>query len=356
MILSSFSYKTTGWELTEMNALKLTNLLVGKNASGKTRTIRALQNVTNFLQMKSIFWSETSFKTKMTFIDSLIEGWKMFYSFEISNGKVTAEQMTVNGNVLIKRDAVRTMFLGETINPPTDKLVVQVRRDRDAYPDVEALMEWAEGVITVSCSNINPYTVNLGNAINSINPLPFSALVDALTKDEKKKAIENARRLGYEVVDMTSVKAPGEMKFVAVNERYLKDSLLDFQLSSGMMRVLYIVCFLEYVKRIDRHSLLLIDDLGEGLDYNRAALLGKKVFETCENEHMQMIASSNDSFMMDVVDISKWQIVRRNNSKLSVLNQTNTPMLFEQFRMTGLSNFDLFSSDFIDNFLARSSE
>ena len=76
----------------------------------------------------------------------------------------------------------------------------------------------------------------------------------------------------------------------------------------------------------------------------------------CEKEKVQLIASSNDSFLMDVVDISKWQIVRRKNSKLTVLNQTNTPELFKRFRMTGLSNFDLFSSDFIDNFLSHSAE
>ena len=131
---------------------------------------------------------------------------------------------------------------------------------------------------------------------------------------------------------------------------------MDFQLSNGMMRVLYILCFLEYVKHGIKHSLLLIDDLGEGLDYNRATLLGKKVFDSCDGEHLQMIASSNDPFMMDVVDISKWQIMRKKNSKLFALNQTNSHELFDKFRMTGLSNFDLFSSDFIDNFLARSAE
>ena len=54
IILSSFGYKASGWELTEMSALKQTNLLVGKNASGKTRTVRALQNVAGFLCMKSV--------------------------------------------------------------------------------------------------------------------------------------------------------------------------------------------------------------------------------------------------------------------------------------------------------------
>ena len=356
MILSSFSYKTNGWELTELNAIKATNLLVGKNASGKTRTIRALQNVTNFLQMKPIVFEGAEFKTKLTFEDAQNPGWKMVYAFEIAKGKVVSEQLTVNGKSQIKRSAEKTVFMDKLINPPSEKLVAQVRRDRAAYPEVEELMKWAEGVIAVSCSNINPFTMILGSATNIVNPLPFSTMVHALTKEGKKSVLETAKRLGYEILDMTTLKSNGEMKFVAINEKYIKNNIMDFQLSSGMMRVLYILCFLEYMKHEEKHSLLLIDDLGEGLDYNRVTLLGKRVFEACENEHIQLMASSNDSFLMDVVDISKWQILRRKNSKLQALNQTNTPKLFDSFRMTGLSNFDLFASDFVDTFLKQSAE
>ena len=356
MNLSSFSYKAPGWELVEMNALNTTNLLVGKNASGKTRTIRALQNVTNMLQMKPIVLGESDFKTKLTFCDPEVSGWKMSYSFESSNGQVKAEQLIVNSKTVVKRDRGKAVFMGESINPPSGKLVVQVRRDREAYPEVEMLMEWAEGVIGIFCSNINPFTIILNGTPNIINPLPFSTIVDSLTKEDKKSVIADAKRLGYDIQDLNPVKANSEMKLVAVKEKYVKDEILDFQLSSGMMRVLYLLCFLAYIKHTEKHSLLLIDDLGEGLDYSKATLLGKDVFEACEREGLQMIASSNDSFMMDVVDISKWQILRRKNSKLAVLNKTNTPALFEEFRLTGLSNFDLFSSDFIDSFLKEHAE
>ncbi len=97
--------------------------------------------------------------------------------------------------------------------------------------------------------------------------------------------------------------------------------------------------------------MILVDDLGEGLDYKRATLLGKIIFDSCRTNKVQLIASSNDSFLMDVIDLSMWQILRRHKSRVSTINNTNTPELFDEFSMTGLSNFDLFSSDFIDNFL-----
>lgn len=354
MRLTSFSYKTSGWELTEMSPLDTTNLLVGKNASGKTRIIMALQNVTNFMQMKPAVFVDKEFKVKMTFDDVLNEGWKMTYSFDITKDCVVSESLTVNGKSLIRRSADKAIFYKDSVNPPLDKLLVQIRRDKTAYPQVEALMEWVEGVISVSCSNINNFTLILGGTSLFVNPLPFSTLVDALGKEGKKYVLENARALGYDILDIYTVKASGEMTFVMIRERYSKQVIADFQLSNGMIRVLYILCFLVYIRHNRKHSLLLIDDLGEGLDYNRATLLGNIVFDSCEKENLQLIASSNDSFMMDVVDIRKWQILRRKNSKLNVLNHINASELFNSFLLTGLSNFDLFASDYIDSYLAHS--
>lgn len=350
MFLSSFSYKASGWELKEISALKQTNLLVGKNASGKTRTIRAIQSVTAFMCMKSTVFADRSFKTKLTFINSDDQNWTLTYSFEIQDGNVVQEDLKVCGIPYIKRDITNTLFNGETIKPPKEKLATQVRRDQDAYPEIEMLMMWAEGTVVISCSVFNLFTMFLGSN-GFVNPILFSDLVNSLDKADKMKVIKNARQLGYDITSIDTVQASGETNLVAVRERYIHYNLLDFQLSSGMLRLLYILCFLEYIKHMDYPSMLLIDDLGEGLDYSRATQLGCKVFEACEKEKVQLIASSNDSFLMDVVDLSKWQIVKRQNSKLLVLNQTNQPSLFDSFRLTGLSNFDLFSSDFIDNYL-----
>ena len=123
------------------------------------------------------------------------------------------------------------------------------------------------------------------------------------------------------------------------------------ELSSGMLRVLYLLCFLKFIKHDNRLSLLLIDDLGEGLDYGRATTLGKMVFENCESDGLQLVAGSNDAFLMEVVDLSKWQVLLRKNSQVIALNPSNSHDLFQQFRLTGLSNFDFFSSNIIDNFM-----
>ena len=110
---------------------------------------------------------------------------------------------------------------------------------------------------------------------------------------------------------------------------------------------------MQYIKKGNQLSLLLLDDVGEGLDYSRSIHFGKMIFDTCDASKLQLIASSNDAFLMDVVDISHWQVLRRKASKVSVINQSNNTKLFNEFRLTGLSNFDLFSSDFRAYCLSR---
>lgn len=355
MLLSSFSYNGYGWSLKEMGNIGQANLLVGKNASGKTRTLKALQRVVSILLMKPVEGDDRLVGATLTFRNSDDESWTMTYSFEMVKARVEKEELTVCGRTLIERDRMKAELKGETVTPPNDRLLVLVRRDREAYPEIETLMEWAEGVTVVSCSDLNSGT-SLRGLSNYVGPMPFGDLVKALSDDAKKIVMTEARKLGYRVSSLNTIHANSELNLVAVKEENVPEMLVDFQLSNGMLRVLYILCFLEYVKTRAGQRTLLIDDLGEGLDYNRATLLGRKVFEICEQEGVQLIASSNDSFMMDVVDISMWQIVRREDKTLKVMNQTTEPELFKRFRMTGLSNFDLFSSDFIDNFLARGKE
>lgn len=42
MLLSSFSYKESKWELTNLTLASSSCLIVGRNSTGKTRTIHAL--------------------------------------------------------------------------------------------------------------------------------------------------------------------------------------------------------------------------------------------------------------------------------------------------------------------------
>lgn len=350
MLLSAFSYKEANWELVGLKPLNPVNLVVGRNSTGKTRTIHAIQNVASFLQMKQIILGGRDFSAEMSFLDKNDAEWSMFYSFKVKDGVVEKESLSVCGRTLIKRTKSMSSYEGQAINPPAEKLIVQIRRDKNSFPDIEKLMVWAEGIVSVSCSDINPFTTIIPSKIFA--PIPFYEIVDKLSETDKKNVLKRAKEVGYNLTSIQTIKVSTDMKLVQVKEKGISEQLVDVQLSSGMLRTVYILAFLEYIKHSDRISMMLIDDLGEGLDYGRSINLGKMVFEDCKKNGLQLIASSNDAFLMDVVDINNWHVLRRKVSKVSTINHSNSSELFRKFRMTGLSNFDLFSSDFIESYIA----
>lgn len=351
MKLNSFSYKEPGWQLVELAPLNSANLLVAKNATGKSRSVRAIQNVTSFLQMKETVMGARTFESELIFHSKDSKEWELKYMFKINNGVVEKEILTIGGKELIKRTKTSARYQGTKINPPSEKLVVQIRRDNTLYPEIEKLMLWAEGVMYVYCSDINPYTI-LGMG-KLLNPYSFSDLVDSLSEKELKIVLKTAQSLGYNITRLTTVEAVKGIRLVKVQERSVTNEMIDMQLSNGMLRTLYLLCFASVIKHNNKLSMLLIDDLGEGLDYRRSVDLGKIIFKDCDDNGVQLLVSSNDAFLMDVVDIKYWQVLRRNNSKVTAINPKTHPDLFKEFRLTGLSNFDLFSSDFIDNYLNR---
>lgn len=345
MILSSFSFSTDDWSLRGLDHLGPVNLLVGQNASGKTRTLRSLDSVASFIKgVTKIMLLPESFSASLVFSEPEIDGWQMSYQFNFRAGNIEKEILTVNGETVIHRLNNKATLKGEDIQPPLNKLVIQIRRDRLLYPENELIINWAENVTSLSFSNINNRAIP--SWADFIIPYKFSDLVAEMSEQDIKAVVEEAKNLGYDIEELKAVEIHPNASLVSLKESFGKP-IIEFELSNGMLRVLYLLCFLQHFKSTRFPSILLIDDMGEGLDYMRATSLGEKVFADCQNQGIQLFASSNDPFMMDVVDLDHWQLICRSRNDIEVLNKDNTPKLFNEFRQTGLSNFDLLASDFI---------
>ena len=120
-------------------------------------------------------------------------------------------------------------------------------------------------------------------------------------------------------------------------------------MSAGMFRVLSLLIQIKVAKLIMSPSLIMIDDIGEGLDYSRSTQLIKLLMEETKNSPVQLIMSTNDRFIMNIVPIEFWALIKRTGSTCKVFNHINSKQIFEDFKFTGLSNFDFFSRDFLDH-------
>lgn len=348
MKLESFGYCDSTWE-TDGIDLFSSNLLVGKNAVGKSKTIQSLS------VLSGLFSQRISLKSNMPvsgFVRFTNDGTNLDYRFNWDGHKVAFEELVFHSKqnkiVVIERTESSAKLKDESINPPQDKLILNVRRDVIFFPEIEEIVSWAER-LEAFC--FNEFDIdgdaklysrfirggeNLYDMVMSL--MPF--------KGAMEKIVNMASYMGYHIEKIEPMKF-GEFKKVAFYEKGIDRVLFDKNLSKGMFRTLYLLIYLEYISNLGCPATLLIDDLCEGLDYDRSTKLGKYVFDYCSENDIQLIATSNDSFLMDVVDLNYWSILQREGSKVSAINHKNHPEIFEDFSFTGLSNFDLLSSDFI---------
>lgn len=354
MKLTVFKFSEPGWHL-DFSQFSDQILLVGQNAAGKSKTIASLSKVAALISQKGTFSPSISIDVLLGFEDKADF---LSYYFRCENGIIKKEELIFaaqydfdNGVKIIRRDESVCTLNGEQVNPPQDRLVVNVRRDTQIYPELEMLQTWADNVIGFSFNETDMYgDGKTGSWFNGYNH-PLTAIIADMDDlvDAKTEFLSQMKQIGYEISEIKALDFGSEKK-VYVKEVGVKKPIFDITMSKGMFRALYVVAYLLYFKRnkVGQPAMLLIDDLCEGLDYDRSTRLGKLCFSMCEQLGIQLMASSNDSFLMDVVDLKYWNILRRNSGTVEVINQNSHPEIFDRFEMTGLSNFDLFSSDFIE--------
>ena len=62
----------------------------------------------------------------------------------------------------------------------------------------------------------------------------------------------------------------------------------------------------------------------------------------------QLIMSSNDRFVMNKAPLEEWCVLQRRGNRVRVRNYENSREAFEEFKFTGLGNFDFFATDFLE--------
>lgn len=347
MKVTSFGLMNGGWG-TERIDMFSQNLLVGKNAVGKSTIIRSLSQIASIISQRKPLEDNSHFSGLVAIEE---DDYTAIYKFTWTKPKVQDEYLVVfqNGEkkVLIERTLDEAKLEGVIVNPPQDKLLLNLKRDTVLYPQIETVISWAENVDAFS---FNEFDIDgderlYSRFINGGNNL--FTMVKELSQESIGNVINAAGSLQYYIDKIEPVEL-GDIQKVLFIEKDVNIPLFDFNLSKGMFRTLYLLIYLEYIAQSGKPATLLIDDLCEGLDYDRSTKLGKYVFDFCSANNIQLMATSNDSFLMDVVNLNYWSILQRKGSKVSAINHENRPELFDDFSFTGLSNFDLLSSDFIE--------
>lgn len=357
------------WQLDEFE-LGSINLIVGKNATGKSRTLNVIKGFAGIVLNPRITY--LSGKYEVTFKKK--DGEQFFYCIEFKNSEILKEQLTINHKVYVSREnegkgTIRNANDEEVqFKIPLNEPII-CRRDEMQYPYLEELFDWAsntrhfrfnkeEGRLTLLINkDFDQKTLDQFEKETDKVVFIFNLGINKYGEKFKKSVIRDFKEIGYNISDIrideiVSVKVQsaggGSIKGLITQEDDLKCVTDQYAMSDGMFRALSVVIHLNYYVFDKLDGLVLIDDIGEGLDFERAGRLIGLLINKSENKNIQLIMSTNDKFVMNKVDLKYWQIAKRDGKIVSYYNEKNSTEVFEEFKYMGLNNFDFFEMDFID--------
>ena len=150
--------------------------------------------------------------------------------------------------------------------------------------------------------------------------------------------------------DILSANSPNNLPqflYLYIKEEDLKSVTEQSEMSQGMFRALSLFIQINYSLLAIQPSCIIIDDIGEGLDYQRSSSLIKILIEKAKTGLVQLIMTTNDQFIMNGVPIEYWSVIERNPGSVKLHNIYNSRDKIEEFKFIGLNNFDLFTSEFL---------
>jgi AAA15 family ATPase/GTPase len=364
MILKALKYKSQNWSIVsgsenkEVVAFENINLFVGRNASGKTRLIESLRWISDLLDAESNIedvavistYFEVVFKDKQNIITYTL-------NFD-EQASITDENLSINSDVKLQRREKILFYEGLGQNLPfeiNERFLAISRRDNVQQPFFEILHNWGKNLAHYSFGGNmgkgqykmsdweNTDKINLKN-FNKVNVI-FNKGTGQVGGEFIRNIINDMKYIDYNL-DIILLDTASKYLFLKVKESDLDTFTYFEQMSQGMARAFSLIVQLNYSLMAKIPSCILIDDIGEGLDYDRSKKLIELIIEKAEGSNIQVFMTTNDRFVMNSVPLKYWSVIHREGNKSVFYNYQNSKQTFDDFALTGFNNFDFFATEF----------
>jgi len=370
------------WRVEECR-LSQTNLIVGKNASGKSRILKAIYLLSQLLSGDDIQARNDEWHL---FFDIDQPEHKTEYLLKIDRGLVVQEKLIIYGESdrpILERDesGEGTIFakeINQVIRFQTDKTEIAVvkRRDSIQHPFLEILYQWSNSLrfyefgTQLGKNFMSLMSYPTGELSTNKTQLKNSTYVVSIFQTGKQEIgdnfiqaiISDMRKIGYQLSKI-GTKIPstinpdiyadnfdnfdGLPEFIYVKEEDLNYVTEQSEISQGMFRALSLLIQINYSLLASKPSCIVIDDIGEGLDYQRSSAMIKILIEKAKIGLFQLVMTTNDEFIMNGVPIEYWSVIERSPGRARLHNIYNSRDKIEDFKFIGLNNFDLFTSELL---------
>ncbi|HQR99810.1 MULTISPECIES: hypothetical protein [unclassified Polaromonas] len=374
MKLKSIEYSERNGEAQEWSLERLLlgqkTLLVGKNASGKSRTLNVINGLARHLSGLQPPSVSGTYNCEFEHEEKIYT-----YHCVCASGEVMAEALVIDGKVSLERGPggvgkiwAEKIDKGSYIDfqtPPSEFAAV-TRRDSIQHSFLEPLYQWAAALRHFQFgSNLGKdlFAVFAANGAE-INERDQKAVVGLFRNGKRdfgdrftSALIQDMKEVGY-YLDSIDIGAPvsvvlpptpnGEIHGLLLKEKDLEGFTDQIGMSQGMYRVLSLLINVDYFQLKGKGSCILVDDIGEGLDFERSCRLISLLRKKAEEFKLQIVISTNDRFVMNEVPLEEWAVAQRKGNRVSFKNIENSRQIFENFKFTGLSNFSFLELDVIN--------
>lgn len=368
---TQFEGKPEEWSITDFSFGNI-NLIVGTNATGKSRTLNIINALGNLVS-GDIKLQFKSGNYKVIFDKN---GKKLTYFLKYEESKVIKEKLVIGPDVRLDRKpggegtiyAVKEKRDMKFQAPPSELACVN-RRDSVQHPFFEDLHKWGKNMRyyhfggNLGQNSYAVFSEDKEKEDKDLNLKETGKTVAIFKKGQERypnEFVKNVKtdmaKVGFDF-DSIDVGAPTSVVFergvlkqpqgMLVKESDLRGTTDQKSMSQGMFRALSLLIQLNYSLLASIPSCILIDDIGEGLDYERSSALIKLLIDKAKESHVQLIMNTNDRFVMNNVPLEYWSIMQRFPNESKIYNYRNSRKRFDEFELTGLNNFDFFTSDFV---------
>lgn len=358
------------WTLEGLT-LGTSTLVVGKNTVGKSRTLNVINALAGNL-LGELPPGESG-EYHATFDD---DGRRFCYRVKFEAQRIIQESVEIDGELLLDRgDGGRGKIRAERMGPSAlnmefqtapNEFAAAVRRDAIQHSFLEPLFEWASTLRFYQFGSdlgkfnyamfvpggvpVNERDMRASGGVFRNGKRDFGTeFVDAVIRD--------LRVVGYDISEI-DIGQQVSIRFDALNsitpvglfvrERDLPGVTDQGGMSQGMWRTVALLVHVNYLQFRGEQPFIVIDDIGEGLDFERSCKLIGLLRRKAQIHNIQIVFSSNDRFVMNEVPLSEWAVLVRTSNHVTVRNQNNSREVFEEFRFTGLSNFSFLEMGMID--------
>lgn len=369
MILDSLKYireegKPNQWSVEGKNGdlvrFDNINLFVGKNSVGKSRSLSALCEVANLLSLKSSI-ADIQFPDSKYHLILKEDNITYEYILSIENRLITEEVLFVKGKERYnrKKNIIYSQASGsfDKLDISDTDIITSIQGKDLEYPYLPEIFEWSNALKNYAFTN--QYEKN--HLIKNSEELDNSKSVEDFAPDNVIKLfskgkqsfgqsfvdtiIDDLHDIGYDVKSIDLLKNKVGTG-ISVHEEELAEPTLQLDMSQGMFRALSFLIQLEFALLSKISVCLLIDDLGEGLDYHRSKALIDILIYKVNNSDIQIFITSNDRYIMNKIPLRYWSVIERRRNVSIFHNYHNAREIFDDFKYTGLNNFDFLATDF----------